>query len=124
MKSKRKDISPDINVDAYGSSFMAWWVAIQPKWRLADDSTFVYSPPTDEDWHLLRKGGSAGLYTVIVALSWWVKALTPADSAIRAWTAVHDVQWVIDEIHGKIRTTLVGKKRGRQEAAQSGREKR
>lgn len=103
---------------------MAWWIAIQPKWRLTDDGSFVYSSPTGEDWRFLHKGGSAGLYTVVVALSWWLKALSPADCAIRAWTAVHDVQWVIDQINGNFRTTLQGKKRGSQEPEQSGRAKR
>ncbi|KIJ96580.1 hypothetical protein K443DRAFT_61295, partial [Laccaria amethystina LaAM-08-1] len=98
IKSKKKDIQPNIKADDYGSSFMAWWIAIQPKWRLADDSSFVYSMPAGEDWRFLHKGGSAGLYIVVVALSWWIKILTPDDSYIRVWTAVRDVTWVIDQI--------------------------
>jgi hypothetical protein len=110
LKSKKKATPPD----AYGSSFMAWWIAIQPKWRLADDSSFVYSLPALEDWRMLHKGGSSGLYTAVVALSWWVKALSPTDSPIRVWTAVHDVQWVIDQINQKIAASSVGKKQGSQ----------
>jgi hypothetical protein len=124
MKSKKKDRSPDVDPDTYGSSFMAWWVAIQPKWRLADDSSFVYTLPTGEDWRLLHKGGSAGLYTVVVALSWWVKAIPPGDPGIRAWTAVKDVQWVIKQILGMIGATSLGKKRGSEEPEESERAKR
>lgn len=84
--------------DKYGSSFMAWWIAIQPAWRIADDGSFNYDAPMDEDWSVLNKGGRAGLYTVVVALSWWIRALTPEITQFRAWGAVRDVQWVIDQI--------------------------
>lgn len=109
---------------------MAWWIAIQPRWRVADDSSFIYETPAGEEWHILHKGGSAGLYTVVVALSWWIKALPPAESSTRAWTAVHDVQWVIDQISENIEIASTtspapqGKKRGCEESEESGRGKR
>jgi hypothetical protein len=124
IRSKKKDLSPSVNADEYGSSFMAWWIAIQPRWRLANDSSFVYSTPAGEDWRLLRKSGSAGLYMVVVALSWWIKALPAADPSLHAWTAVRDVQWVIDQICENIGTPSQGKKRGREEPEPSGRAKR
>jgi hypothetical protein len=124
IKSKKKDIQPNIKADDYGSSFMAWWIAIQPKWRLADDSSFVYSMPAGEDWRFLHKGGSAGLYIVVVALSWWIKILTPDDSYIRVWTAVRDVTWVIDQIYKKVKAVSGGKKRGHEETEESGDAKR
>ena len=80
---------------------MAWWIALQPGWRLAGDGSFNYEAPKDEDWAGLHKGGKAGLYMVVVALSWWVRAVTPEIPSYRAWTAVHDVQWVIDQISKK-----------------------
>lgn len=101
---------------------MAWWIAIQPKWRLADDSSFVYVAPADEEWDILQKGGSAGLYTLIVALSWWINVLIPKDLSTRAWTTVRDVQWVIDQIHKKV--PVMGKKRGHDDVAQSGKRKK
>ena len=103
---------------------MAWWIAIQPTWRLANDSSFVYATPATEDWRSLHKSGAAGLYTVIVALSWWIKALPLADSLIRAWTAVHDVNWVIDQISEKIGRASPGKKRGCEEPTPPGKGKR
>ena len=126
IKNKKKDSPPDVDIDAYGSSFMAWWIAIQPTWRLANDSSFVYATPAMEDWRSLHKGGAAGLYTVIVALSWWIKALPLADSSIRAWTAVHDVNWVIDQISEKIEfgRASPGKKRGHEEPTPPGKGKR
>ena len=70
IKSKKKTSPPEIDVEEFASSFMAWWIALQPGWRLADDGSFKYEMPKDEDWCVLRKGGSAGLYVVVVALSW------------------------------------------------------
>jgi hypothetical protein len=97
---------------------------MQPSWRLAADSSFIYTMPADEEWCLLHKGGSAGLYTVIVALSWWIRVLPQADSSIRAWTAVHDVCWVINQISKKIMPASQGNKRGCKDATQSRKSKR
>ena len=58
-----------------------------------------------EDWAVLHKGGKAGLYTVIVILSWWVRALTPEIPAFCAWKAVDDVQWVTNQISMKCAST-------------------
>ena len=77
---------------------MAWWIALQLAWRVADDGSFNYEAPEGEDWCTLHKGGKAGLYTIVVALSWWVKALTPEILGFRAWKAVNDVHWVINKI--------------------------
>jgi hypothetical protein len=102
---------------------MAWWIAIQPEWRMAEDGSFKYEAPKDEDWSVLHKGGTAGLYTVVVALSWWVRVLTPEISSFRAWAAVRDVQWVIDQICTKF-TPARGKKRQREEAPSGNRKKK
>ena len=101
---------------------MAWWIALQPAWRVADDGSFNYEVPEGEDWCALHKGGKAGLYTVIVALSWWVRALTPETPGFRAWKAVNDVEWVINKISRKCVSS--GKKRQREEAAPLGKSKR
>ena len=113
IKSKKKDVPPKVDADAYGSSFMAWWIAIQPSWRLTDNATFVYDVPSDEEWRVLHKGGSAGLYVVVVALSWWIRVLPAEPLSLRAWSAVHDVQWVIDQICKKVSSAFKGTKRGR-----------
>ena len=80
--------------------------------------------PDGEDWRFLHKGGSAGLYIIVVALSWWVKTLTLGDSEIRVWTAVRDVTWVIDQIYKKVKMALSGKKRGHEDTEQSNSAKR
>lgn len=101
---------------------MAWWIALQPSWRVADDGSFNYEVPVDEDWGVLHKGGKAGLYTVVVALSWWVRALTPDIPAFRAWKAVEDIEWVINQIRRKCAQT--GKKRRLEETASSEKSKK
>ena len=60
IKSKKKISPPEIDIDEFASSFMAWWIALQPGWRLADDGSFKYEAPKNEDWCVLHKGGSAG----------------------------------------------------------------
>ena len=122
IKSKKKNSPPDIDVDKFASSFMAWWIALQPGWRLADDGSFTYDAPKSEDWHALHKGGSAGLYIVVVALSWWVRALMPESPSFRAWTAVRDVQWVIDQIMKRL--TPARRKRPLEDSAESGKAKK
>jgi hypothetical protein len=101
-----------VDAEKFGSSFMAWWIALQPEWRIKDDGSFNYEAPKEEDWSVLQKGGTAGLYTVVVALLWWVRVLTPEISAsFRAWEAVQDVQWVIEQISVKF-APAIKKRRG------------
>jgi hypothetical protein len=111
-----------VEAEKYGSSFMAWWIAIQPEWRITDDGSFNYEAPKDEEWSVLRKGGTAGLYTVVVALSWWVSTLTPENTSIRAWGAVRDVQWVIEQISMKF--APASKKRRGEDLVSSGKSKK
>jgi hypothetical protein len=107
---------------------MAWWISLQPEWRVQDDGSFNYEVPKDEEWSILHKGGKAGLVTVVAALSWWVRALTPDIPSFRVWTAVRDVKWVIDQISMKFKTAAKkrqhGNKRQVEDAAPSGRSKR
>lgn len=97
-KVEKEELSVKGDAKEFRSVFKAWWIAIQPSWRLANDSSFNYKAPKDEDWRVLHKGGSAGLYTVVVVLLWWIRSLGPKSLSFRAWTAVRDVHWVIEEI--------------------------
>ena len=101
---------------------MAWWIAIQPEWRIADDGSFNYEAPKDEEWTVLHKGGTAGLYTVVVALSWWVRVLTPETTSLRAWGVVQDVKWVIEQI--SLKFTPASKKRRSEDLGPAGKSKK
>jgi len=88
-----------INAAEYGSHFLKWWKDIQPDWRIQGDLLCQSIPDSDksEVWASLRKGGSAGLYMVVIALSWWLVALGEDDNK-EAWVAVEDITWVIWQV--------------------------
>ena len=50
-----------------------------------------------ETWQGLKKGGTAGMYTVVMGLSWWIKAQRNKPDPI-AWAAVDDISWVITQL--------------------------
>ena len=96
IKSKKKDLVPSVKPEVYGKRLFAWWTLLQPSWRIQGDS-LVRLPPQGENWEGIRKGGTAGIYIVIMGLSWWIKSQLMERDA-NAWTAVHDVSWVIQEM--------------------------
>jgi hypothetical protein len=77
---------------------MKWWTALQPTWRRTVDGTLTKDTPNDEKWGGLMKGGTAGIYTVVVALSWWIKALGNVADGGDALVAVRDITWVLDQV--------------------------
>ena len=104
IKSKKKTVAPSINPDKYGTQFMSWWKGMQPEWRSYMDmdasGTLKRDAPADVDWVALKKGGTAGMYIVVMGLSWWVKAQTTGpDHSNDAWSAVGDLLWVFRQIN-------------------------
>ncbi|KAM6489977.1 hypothetical protein JOM56_014556 [Amanita muscaria] len=92
----------------YGPRLVAWWSSIQPIWRVLPHGSYSRAVPTDEGWAVLGKGGSAGLYVAVMALSWWVRCLTPGDdstaadsTAAMAWAIVDDLLWVLQQVQNK-----------------------
>ena len=43
-------------------------------------------------------GGMAGLDTVVMSLSWWIKQVASDGSLANVWTSVKDVIWVLNEV--------------------------
>jgi len=68
---------------------------MQPSWR--KNVNIGHETPRGESWDTLRKGGTAGIYVVVMGLSWWIKAQGVERDA-EAWLAVDDVSWVIEEM--------------------------
>ena len=101
IKSKKKDVVPFVNLSAYGVRFTEWWGGMQPSWRLfrGPDGplNLVREAPKSETWQGLKKGGTAGMYTVVMALSWWIKAQRNKPDP-NAWAAVNDISWVIRQL--------------------------
>jgi hypothetical protein len=72
---------------------------MQPEWRSGSDGMLIRETPPDENWLALKKGGSAGIFFVIVSLSWWVMAQSKeADHRLDAWAAVADILWWFREM--------------------------
>ena len=103
MKTKKKDAVPSINAGRYGPLMMEWWKGLQPTWRTQDNGILSRNTPTEEKWMSLWKGGSAGIYTVVIGLSWWIKAQDMKCDA-DTWNMVEDLKWVIHQIHSSYPT--------------------
>ena len=56
------------------------------------------------------KEGMAGLYTVVMSLSWWIKQVALDGSLADAWTSMKDVVWVLNKVT-KMLPQPVGTKR-------------
>ena len=69
---------------------------MQPSWR-NDSEVLGRDVPQGETWQTLRKGGTAGIYVVVVAISWWIKAQC-SERDVNTWTLVDDVSWVIQQM--------------------------
>ena len=94
-----------VTLTDYGSRFVAWWKAIQPTWRIRSDGGYNRECLIEETWTNLGKGGSAGLYIVIVALSWWIRIVDPGDIESPVWAVVEDVTWVLGQVRNLRCTT-------------------
>ena len=58
----------------------------------------------------LWKGGSAGIYMVVIGLSWWNKAQDMKCDA-DTWIMVDDLKWVIHQMYETHSSYLTGTKR-------------
>ncbi|KIM35207.1 hypothetical protein M413DRAFT_20789 [Hebeloma cylindrosporum] len=114
IRSKKKDIVPLVEPTQYGLRFMDWWTLLQPVWRKDDNTAtslvLFRNIPMGETWQGLRKGGTAGIYVVVMGLSWWIKAQQTAYDA-NAWSAVDDLSWVIQQMNQHTASGVVSKKR-------------
>lgn len=93
---------------------MDWWTLLQPVWRKDDNTAtslvLFRDIPMGKTWQGLRKGGTAGIYVVVMGLSWWIKAQQTAYDA-NAWSAVDDLSWVIQQMNQHTASGVVSKKR-------------
>jgi hypothetical protein len=96
IKSKKKDVVPSFKLGTFAKAFKEWWMTMQPSWR-TEGNLLIRDVPEDETWQALRKGGTSGIYIVIVGLSWWVKAQL-AEKDTDAWMLVDDLSWVLQQM--------------------------
>jgi len=107
-----------INVTTFAPAYVAWWRQLQPAWRTSVSGMLSQDIPQDEEWVSLAKGGTAGIYTVVVALSWWIRALDTGSDASEVLLMVRDLCWVLQQLHQRLcqsRDTTSSLKRARSE---------
>ena len=103
IKSKKKDLVPPVMPAQFGNRFTKWWTMLQPGWRKDDVRLIVTlvlfcDIPEGETWQGLRKGGTVGIYVIVMALSWWIKA-QQTEHDPEAWPSVDDVLWVLEHMN-------------------------
>lgn len=88
------------NVEKYGVDVLRWWKSLQPP-RRVQDSQPPYSPETFSRnggaWGDLVRGGSSGIYTVLMAVAWWV-ATCGESIASELASLINDMAYVIGEM--------------------------
>jgi hypothetical protein len=108
INKKHEPVSITTN---YVSRFVAWWKAIQPAWRIDKDGLLSRNAPAKEAWTFLNKGGSAGLYVVVMALSWWISDLKTDSDRLQAWAIVDDITWVFSMLMPTVGPAIASSKR-------------
>ena len=71
--------------------------------------------PQGETWQRLKKGGTSGIYVVIMGLSWLIGAEQSERSKkdTDTWTVVEDISWVIQQIKKGMKSKQIAQKRAR-----------
>lgn len=82
---------------------------LQPEWRkdsIEGSLIFCHDVPIGETWQGMRKGGTAGIYIIVMALSWWIKA-QKAKRDVEAWSTVNELLWVIQQLNKKTVSPII-----------------
>jgi hypothetical protein len=101
MKRARKAETPKgLEVQNFGERFLAWWHSLQPTWRvsthLAAPGTYKRGESAEGSLECLNKGGSNGIFLVIVSIGWLIAAHgeKPINPAVQE--VIEDVSWVLE----------------------------
>ena len=74
------------NVSTFEKSFHAWWLSLQPKWRLSKNGE-ILTRKMDGDLDGLRKPGLNGLLSVLAALFYWGRIAQNNKKQRKGWVA-------------------------------------
>ena len=58
---------PVIKAAEFAAEWKEWWNTLQPSWRSDGSNQDCLA---DADWQVLQKGGSNGIFIIIMCLSW------------------------------------------------------
>jgi len=107
FRSGRREFNkvPSItSLDTYQAHWIAWWTALQPKWRDVGSWPFPQDPSTDDPWDELLIGGKDGLFVVVMALAWWCIKHAAEDEPSQLKAAILDVSWVLSNLISALTT--------------------
>jgi len=100
-----------MKVKEFAVQWKEWWDTLQPSWRSGGPELLHRDCPADADWKVLQRGGSNGIFIVVMCLSWWGKAATSPKDRELFNAAVDDVAWVLGNVSTSIHVSA-GTKRG------------
>jgi hypothetical protein len=92
-RGKKLSVVPIIKVTEFAVEWKQWWDVLQPSWRVGRSE-----PPANADWKVLQRGGSNGIFIVLMCLSWWGNAVTSPEHREVFDAAVEDVVWVLQHV--------------------------
>jgi hypothetical protein len=88
-----------VSLDAYQEFWIAWWTALQPKWRHVEIWPFPQASSTSSSWDDILIGGKDGFFIVIMALAWWSIERTKGNGGpTELENAISDVTWVLSNL--------------------------
>ncbi|PPR04544.1 hypothetical protein CVT26_002511 [Gymnopilus dilepis] len=93
---------PTIDIKDFECGFKAWWISLQPDWRVSRGA--IKKSQLDGDWGALKRSGKNGLLSIVAALFFWgVNAKDNAKSRKPWLTALDDCSSVL-----AFRTSILG----------------
>lgn len=114
-KVDKKHEPMEINVTKFQRELRGWWTGMQPSWRVLEGGQLSQDVPSEETWGSLGKGGSAGLYLVVVAVSWLLRKVAQDPKGMAdVIPLVEDISWVLLQLCGQQKSHT---KRAREEGS-------
>ena len=121
-RCKFNNVPEILGVTDYIKSFKEWWASLQPAGRITASGAFTHTISDGETWGKTQKGGPNGFNTVLIALSFWLGAVTKAKAEPKECEEmIQDVLWVVDSMLTALKHS---KKRVRDEDESGGPSKR
>lgn len=86
------------SASTYGTEWVEWWTAAQPRERDVQQWPFSRDADGDISWGKFPANGKDGIFLAVMALSWWAPAIRSSNEITTFEEAVTDLHWVIREL--------------------------
>ena len=94
-----KNAMPVIDdICGYRDNWIDWWTASQPKWRSTGSWPFPMDDENNESWDDFPARGQNGIFLVIMAISWWARAVESTKDFMQFEEVVDNIHWVIRQL--------------------------